>query len=113
MKTLPTFLKLNDARREKKAYFESLSAFEVEIMDVVTKGPSGMVYGSPPGTNPEDSIVVTVSKSEDKVVEGGQKVVDRMVRRGWLRFAKMPTGGGYFWPTDSAERLWKVLERCR
>lgn len=115
MHTMPNFLRLDDARRNKTVYFEALTALEVEILDVVTQGPSGSVYGSAPGTNPEDAIVITPSgrKVQDKVVEGGQKTLDRMVRKGWLRFAKMPSEGGYFWPTQAAERLWKVLGRCK
>lgn len=112
MHTLPSFLRLNDARRDKKALFEGLTAVEVEILDIVTKGPSGHVFGAPPGTEPDGTVILTPPgrKAVDKEID--QKIVDRMVRKGWLRFAAMPSGCGYFWPTDSAERLWKVLERC-
>ena len=40
--------------------------------------------------------------------------VHTLVRTGWLRFAPQVGVGkdGYFWLTDSAERLWKVLGRA-
>lgn len=107
MLKMPTFLKLNDARKYKMSYFGSLSALEIEILDTAGKG---RVYGAAPGTEPEGTMILTIGKT-DKVVEKGQEALDRMVRRGWLRFAKMPSGGGYFWMTDGAERLWAVLGR--
>lgn len=50
--------------------------------------------GPRPGTEPEGTIVLTPPgrKAEDKVVDGGQKIVDRMVRKGWLRFARAACG---------------------
>ncbi len=104
---MPEFLKLNDARKYKNEYLASLTEAQVEILDTAAHG---RVYGSAPGTSPTDAIILT-RKGVEKVVEGGQAVLDRLVRMGWLRFASMPSKGGYFWHTQGTERLWEVLGR--
>lgn len=106
--TLPRFLRLNDARATKQALFASLSPFQIEILDTAAH-PHGHVFGG------KGCPALVISKGkDDRVVENGMPDVHTLVRTGWLRFAPQVGVGkdGYFWLTDSAERLWKVLGRA-
>ena len=68
---------------------------------------SGHVYG---GVD-SPTLLMSVGK-EQRLVEDGMRDVEVLARCGWLRFARGPSGGGgYYWLTDSAERLWRVLGR--
>lgn len=111
MQRLPSFLKLVDARRNKDALFASLTPFEVEVLDIVAKG--GRVFGDRPGLVTNGVVVLTIGRQEPKTVEGGQSSLSALARNGWLRFAPSPMNPnlGYFWLTDSAERVWRVLGR--
>ena len=66
------------------------------------------------GRLPAGPALVISKGKDDRVVENGMPDVHTLVRTGWLRFAPQVGVGkdGYFWLTDSAERLWKVLGRA-
>lgn len=107
MRTLPTFLRLNDARTAKDELFAGLSPMAVEILDVVAAG--GSAFGSKPGVPTNGRIVLG---RDDKIIEDGQRVLNALVKANWLRYSGGPTKtAGYFWMTDSSERLWRVLGR--
>ena len=108
---LPAFLKINDARRQKKELLASLSPFEVELLDVASKS-AGYVQGNPKGDHGRISVTPPGRKAECRVIEDGQRILDKLVQTGWLRFAPQCGGpSGYYFPTDSARRLWDVLGR--
>lgn len=100
---LPKFLYLVKARAEKTALLASLSPLELEIFEALANG--GMVFGSAKTGDNAIALSTTRSTKNSRRVDGGGRVVRDMVRSGWLRFAKMAADSGYFWLTDSAERL--------
>lgn len=111
MKSLPRFLRLNDARSRKWELLASLTEQELLFVDAVASG--GRVYGSRPGVPSSLRVVVSKGRSPDFVVAGAQPTLTRLAHGGWLRFAPGPVDPdqGYFWLTQSAERLWRVLGR--
>lgn len=108
---LSPHLKINEIRQQKNELFGSLSDLEVEILDAVAG--TGSCFGDDPkkkGGN--GKIVLTRPRSAAKVIEDGQRVVNQLVRSGWLRFAPSPAVGfGLFWQTDVAEAVWRELGR--
>jgi|SRR5271155_2955415 len=130
--TLPAargdYLRMKDARKHTDDYFASLEPLEYEILDTVFRG--GMVFGHQPGRRDPDEesrgrIVLAFPgkrvgrrtvRQEDRVISGGQRVLDRLTRAGWLRFAGAPAmkeASGYFWLTDDAKRLFELPDRNR
>lgn len=111
MMKLAHFEKLNDIRKNKAALFASLTAEQVEILDKVASG--GSCFGAEPGKG-DGRVVLDAPGRKDKDSKFvDQKVVNSMLRAGWLRFAEAASvkGSGYFWMTDSAERVWRELGR--
>ena len=128
--TLPNFLRINDARRRKFELLASLTPLEIDLLDVAAAGTRGgaHVFGYQPGkhdpheesrgriliTYPSRRVSARKSVNDERLLEDGQPVLDRLVRAGWLRFA--PAIGtlssmGYFWLTDASQRLWELLDR--
>ena len=112
MMTLPSPLKLNDARKYKKELFASLSPVEVEILDAVAV-TGGRCMGNRPGAASGRVMLDKPGAKKSEMLENGQAVVNAMTRAGWLRFAESAgvKDFGYYWMTDSAKRLWEVLDR--
>jgi hypothetical protein len=112
--TLPVFLRQRPARHVAASYLAALTPFEVQVLDTAASG--GWVYACKPGV-PSNGLVVLTQKGQPadrgKTYNGAQTTVDRLVHRGWLRFAESPasTQSGLFWLTFSAENVWRVLGR--
>lgn len=114
IKLMPRFLRLNDARRDKKAFLASLTETHRGIIDILAAG--GSVYGGPPAALKHHAkpsrMVISVGKNDDRVIEDTDGSLTALTRAGWLRFAQSPVAeSGHFWLTDSTIRLWKVLGR--
>lgn len=111
MMKLAHFEKLNDIRKNKAALFASLNELEVEILDKVASG--GACFGSPKAGSRAVLDAPGRREKDSKVLAGGGTVMMAMIRSGWLRYAESAVvkGSGYFWMTDSAERVWRELGR--
>lgn len=111
--TLSPHLSVNEIRRQKNELFATLDATEVEILDSVVG--SGSCFGTDPKKKAQNNrIQLTRPRSSPKIIEDGQPILNRLVRRGWLRFAPGPSENGrlgLFWATDAAERIWRELGR--
>lgn len=108
---LPSHMNVNDIRQKKNELFSTLDAVEVEIIDSVVG--TGSCFGrDPKKKSTTNRIQLTRPRSKAKIIEDGQRILNRLVRRGWLRFAPGPTGDdGLFWATDVAESIWRELRR--
>ena len=116
---LPSYLPINDARRQKAQLLASLSEFDIEVIDFIASR-SGRVFG---GTG--ENIVMTVTsrasrysvrakeEKRDSVVLPRAAEVRRLERAGWLRSSGSPMGPehGYYHLTESAEKVWGALGR--
>jgi len=113
---LPPNMPLVRARSLRKELLANLSREEFRIMECAFS-ETGHVFGGP------DSASIVLSKFIKAIppkrkgtevwerMDHGGSIVKSLVRRGWLRFAEGASEGfGYFWPTECAKTLWKVLE---
>jgi hypothetical protein len=125
---LPVLLRINDARKRKFELFASLTPFEVNVLDVASAVRGSHVFGHRPGKRdshdasrgrivliyPGRKVSARKVAHDEQTIDDGQRVLDRLVRAGWLRFAPVPSSSsdtGYFWLTDASARLWELLGR--
>ncbi len=116
---LPSYLPINDARRRKVELLDSLSEFDVEVIDFIASR-NGRVFG---GAGENIAMVKTSRatrrsirmKEEDRdtIVLPRAAEVRRLERAGWLRSSGSPMGpeSGYYHLTESAEKVWGALGR--
>jgi hypothetical protein len=125
MSHLPNNTTLTTARKNKAALLGSLSEQEQELL-LIAENTNNSIFGGQ-GNRKHNHVLVTVNhvtKKLDKAgrcrtkvtetherVQGGQAIVDSLVKRGWMRFAPGLTDDlGYYLLTISAE---KVFSACR
>lgn len=108
---LSSNLNLNEVRQQKNELFATLDAVEVEIIDSVM-GSGSCMGMDPKKKSATNRIQLTRPRSKAKIIEDGQRIVNRLVRRGWLRFDPGPIDSfGFFHATHSAEQIWYELRR--
>lgn len=104
--TLSPHLSVKEARTLSVS---DLSAEEQEFVQAVHGG--GHVFASGKKTTDADNALVG-TRSNERVVPQGGSVARRLTRAGWFRYAAGPTGDcGYFWLTESAERVMRFGRR--
>lgn len=125
MSRLPHNMTITSARKNKAALLGSLSEQEQELILIAENTNNSILGGR--GNRKHNHVLVTinhVTKKLDKAgrcrtkvtetrerIQGGQAIIDGLVKRGWMRFAPGLTDDlGYYFLTNCAE---KVLGACR
>ena len=104
----------------KAALFASLTPRELELV-LIAANRDHRIFGGPARESIKVTLVTVTKKlnkagrTMTKVTENmtrtpEQKVLAGLVRKGWLRFADMGDGLGYYYVTDQGSKALEVLK---